>query len=138
MLTPGSRFDRWLAGDKTALSAQQLAGYGYFKAFGCISWHQGVNIGGNLYEQAGIFHPVTTNSRNSGPVVMRGPSLRNIATTAPYFHDGSAPTLSVAVRRMSYAQLNRALTNEQIEAIVAFLNSLTGTYRGKPVEAPAP
>jgi cytochrome c peroxidase len=64
--------------------------------------------------------------------------LRNVATTAPYFHDGSAPTLEDAVRKMGYAQLNRDLSDAQLNAIVAFLRTLTGTYRGKPVEAPAP
>ena len=72
------------------------------------------------------------------PEILRVPSLRNIATTPPYFHDGSAPTLSEAVRRMGAAQLNRTLSDQQIEAIVAFLHTLTGTYRGTPVTAAAP
>jgi cytochrome c peroxidase len=59
--------------------------------------------------------------------------LRNVAVTPPYFHDGSAPTLSKAVKAMGYAQLDRTLTDDQTEAIVAFLNTLTGTYLGKPV-----
>ena len=67
---------------------------------------------------------------------MRVPSLRNVATTAPYFHDGSAPTLSEAVKTMGLAQLDRKLTEKQIAAIVAFLNTLTGTYRGQAVGPP--
>jgi cytochrome c peroxidase len=131
LLTPGSRFDRWLGGDAAALSAEELHGYGLFKSLGCISCHQGVNVGGNLFDRHGIFHPLAS----AKPEVLRVPSLRNVATTPPYFHDGSAPTLGEAVRKMGIAQLDRTLSEEQIEAIVAFLNTLTGTYRGAPVIA---
>jgi cytochrome c peroxidase len=72
------------------------------------------------------------------PEILRLPSLRNVAMTPPYFHDGSAPTLHEAVRKMGAAQLDRTLSDEQIEAIVAFLNTLTGTYRGAPVVAAPP
>ena len=126
LVTPGSRFDRWLEGDVTALSGQEIEGYALFKSLGCIACHQGVNVGGNLFERQGIFHPLA----RPEPAVLRVPSLRNVATTAPYFHDGSAPTLQVAVRKMGLAQLNTTLTDEQIEAIVAYLRTLTGTYRG--------
>ena len=64
---------------------------------------------------------------------MRVPSLRNVATTAPYFHDGSAQTLDEAIRRMAAAQLDRTLTDQQVASLVAFLKTLTGTYRGAPV-----
>ena len=131
LTTPGSRFDRWLEGDATALSTQEVAGYALFKSLGCIACHQGVNVGGNLFEQQGIFHPLA----RPQPAVLRVPSLRNVATTAPYFHDGSAPTLQVAVRKMGLAQLNTTLTDEQVNAIVAYLGTLTGVYRGKPVGA---
>jgi cytochrome c peroxidase len=67
------------------------------------------------------------------PVMLRVPSLRNVAETAPYFHDGSAPTLEDAVRKMGDAQLNFNLSDEQISAIVAFLHTLTGNYRGRRV-----
>jgi cytochrome c peroxidase len=134
LLTPGSRFDRWLGGDTAALSAEELHGYGLFKSLGCISCHQGVNVGGNLFERHGIFHPLASPK----PEILRVPSLRNVATTPPYFHGGSAPTLGEAVRRMGTAQLDRTLSDEQIEAIVAFLNTLTGTYRGAPIIAAPP
>jgi cytochrome c peroxidase len=134
LLTPGSRFDRWLTGDAAALSAEERRGYRLFKSFGCISCHQGVNVGGNLYQRHGIFHPLASPQ----PEILRVPSLRNVATTPPYFHDGSAPTLGDAVRKMGAAQLNRALSDEQVEAIVAFLQTLTGTYRGAPVSAASP
>jgi cytochrome c peroxidase len=67
------------------------------------------------------------------PALVRVPSLRNVATTPPYFHDGSAPTLSDAVKAMGIAQLDRVLTDQQIASIVAFLDTLTGTYRGEAV-----
>src|SRR6476659_6584326 len=129
LITPGSRFDRWLAGDSSALTPEEIAGYQLFKSLGCISCHQGVNVGGNLFQRHGIFHPLGSPE----PVLLRVPSLRNVATTAPYFHDGSAATLPEAVKMMGIAQLDRVLTEPQIAAIVAFLNTLTGTYRGQPV-----
>ena len=129
LVTPGSKFDRWLEGDDAALSGDELDGYRLFKSLGCSACHQGVNVGGNLYERHGIFHPLASPE----PKILRVPSLRNVATTAPYFHDGSAPTLEDAVRKMALAQLNATLTDQQAHALVAFLNSLTGTYRGAPV-----
>jgi cytochrome c peroxidase len=131
LVTPGSRFDRWLAGDATALSTDELDGYDLFKSLGCVSCHQGVNIGGNLFQRHGIFHPLGS----PDPAILRVPSLRNVATTPPYFHDGSAPTLDDAVRKMAKAQLNTMLTDQQVTALVAFLHSLTGNYRGTPVGA---
>ena len=130
LVTPSSQFDRWLAGDTTALSAQQLDGYRFFKSLGCVSCHQGVNIGGNLYQRQGIFHPLA----RAEPQRLRVPSLRNIATTAPYFHDGSAASLDEAVRKMATAQLDLTLTDSQVEDIVAFLQSLTGVYHNRLVE----
>jgi cytochrome c peroxidase len=131
LLTPGSRFDRWLQGEATALSADELSGYQLFKSLGCVSCHQGVNIGGNLFERHGIFHPLGSPE----PVILRVPSLRNVATTAPYFHDGSAATLEDAVEKMGYAQLNTLLQPDEIRDIVAFLKTLTGTIDGHPVGA---
>src|SRR6202040_1198604 len=124
LVTPGSRFDRWLAGDATALSTEELDGYRLFKSLGCVSCHQGANVDGNLFERHGIFHPLASPK----PEILRVPSLCNVATTPPYFHDGSAPTLRKAVRRMARAQLDQALSDEQVGAIVAFLNTLTGSY----------
>jgi cytochrome c peroxidase len=129
LLTPRSRFDRWLRGDADAITAEEFGGYQLFKSLGCISCHQGVNVGGNMYQRHGIFHPLASPK----PEILRVPSLRNVAVTPPYFHDGSAATLSLAVQQMGYAQLDRKLTDDQTKAIVAFLNTLTGTYLGKPV-----
>ena len=132
LLTPDSPFDRWLRGDASALSPDAMRGYNLFKSLGCVSCHQGVNVGGNLFEQSGIFHPLASPQ----PQVFRVPSLRNVAVTAPYFHDGSAATLADAVRRMGYAQLDRKLSDDQINLIVAFLQSLTGVYLGKTLSPP--
>ena len=132
LVTPDSRFDRWLAGDAAALSAEQVDGYRLFKSLGCVSCHQGVNVGGNLFQRHGIFHPLA----RAEPEILRVPSLRNVAATAPYFHDGSAATLDDAVRKMANAQLDLTLTDQQVEEIVAFLRTLTGTYRGRPVGEP--
>jgi cytochrome c peroxidase len=129
LLTPGSRFDRWLKGDVNAITADEFAGYQLFKSLGCVSCHQGVNVGGNMYQRHGVFHPLASPK----PEIVRVPSLRNVAVTPPYFHDGSAATLSQAVKAMGYAQLDRTLTDDQTDAIVAFLNTLTGTYLGKPI-----
>lgn len=132
LVTPGSRFDLWLGGDTSALSTEELQGYQLFKAYGCSSCHQGVNAGGNLFERQGVFRPLV----QSGPKIVRVPSLRNVATTAPYFHDGSAATLEEAVRRMAAAQLDRTLTDQQVGSLTLFLKTLTGNYRGPPVGAP--
>jgi cytochrome c peroxidase len=131
LLTPDSRFDRWLEGDTTALTPEEQYGYRLFKSFGCISCHQGVGVGGNLFERHGIFHPLASRP----PEVLRVPSLRNVAATAPYFHNGAVPTLEEAVRRMGLAQLDRSLSDDEITAIVGFLDTLTGMFRGAPVAA---
>jgi cytochrome c peroxidase len=129
LITPGSRFDRWLAGTTDALNEQEQNGYALFKALGCASCHQGLSIGGNLFQRQGIFRPLASPT----PEILRVPSLRNVAATPPYFHDGSSPDLEDAVRKMGIAQLNTTLTDEQTEAIIAFLRSLTGEFKGQPV-----
>lgn len=129
--TPGARFDRWLEGDSRAITAQELRGYERFKSLGCVSCHQGVNVGGNMYQRHGIFHPLAAPL----PAILRVPSLRNVVTTAPYFHDGSAPTLRDAVRSMGRGQLDLALTDPEIDDLVAFLGTLTGQHDGVRVSA---
>ena len=132
LLTPDSRFDAFLRGDDTALTQQERHGYELFQSLGCISCHQGVNIGGNLYERHGIFHPLASPQ----PEILRVPSLRNVALLAPYFHDGSAPTLDDAVRKMARAQLDQTLPSDDVASIVAFLKTLTGKFRGVPLTVP--
>jgi cytochrome c peroxidase len=147
LLTPNSRFDRYLRGEVDALTERELAGYGLFKSYGCISCHQGVNIGGNLFQKFGVFSDVKANARTVDPgriavtgvtrdrEVFRVPSLRNVAVTAPYFHDGRAQRLEDAVETMADAQLGRKLSKEDLDKIVGFLHTLTGEYQGRPLGA---
>ncbi len=79
LVTPDSRFDRWLAGEAAAITAEELSGYRLFKSLGCIACHQGLNVGGNLFQRRGIFHPLGS----AAPALVRVPSLRNVATTPP-------------------------------------------------------
>ena len=134
LITPNSPFDRYLRGDKDALTQAQKEGYELFKTKGCISCHQGVNVGGNMYNKFGIFED--SNSSNLGrynvthkerdKYYFKVPSLRNIARTAPYFHDGRTYSLKMAVYTMSKYQLGRKITPKEVDAIVAFLKSLNG------------
>ncbi|MCJ2065503.1 c-type cytochrome [Methylobacterium sp. J-088] len=133
LLTPDSRFDRWLRGDTHALTEAERAGYALFQGIGCAACHQGINVGGNLFEKVGIFVTIP----NKTAEVLRVPSLRNVAVTAPYFDDGGVATLPEAVRLMAQAQLGRELTPAQAASIVAFLGTLTGSYEGRPLTAPA-
>jgi cytochrome c peroxidase len=146
LVTPDSRFDQYLRGDPDALSFQELRGYETFKAIGCASCHQGANVGGNMFQRLGVMRdyfkdrlqrggPAETESdlgrfettRNaSDRHVFRVPSLRNVALTPPYFHDGSVATLEQAVGKMGYVQLGRNLSSEHVALIVAFLKTLTG------------
>jgi cytochrome c peroxidase len=131
LLTPGSRFDRWLLGDKAALDTEEERGYRMFKALGCVSCHQGVNVGGNLFQRRSAFRPLPSPK----PETVRVPGLRNVAVTAPYFRDGSSATLEDAVRKMGEAQLNSTLSEFEVKSLVAFLGTLTGEYRGRKVGA---
>lgn len=131
LVTPDAPFDRWLRGDKTALTAQQVRGYDRFQQLGCASCHQGANVGANIFQRRGIFHPLGA----PNPRYLRVPSLRNVAATAPYFHDGSVSTLPDAIRRMARAQLDLTISERDLSDVTAFLDSLTGTYRGHLVRA---
>lgn len=140
LLTLDSPFDRYLRGDEEALDELARAGYQRFRDFGCVSCHQGVLLGGNMFQKFGVLgdyfadRPLTAadlgrynvTGREEDRHVFKVPGLRNVALTAPYFHDGSAPTLEVAVAIMGRYQLGRDLAVEDVKAIVAFLNSLTG------------
>jgi len=142
MVTPNAPFDRYLAGQKDALPEEAQEGYRLFKAYGCSSCHQGVNVGGNMFQTFGVMGsffeergtPETdadqgrfnVTKKESDRHVFRVPSLRNVARTAPYFHDGSAPTLGSAIAVMARYQLGRSLTSREIASLVAFLTSLNG------------
>jgi cytochrome c peroxidase len=142
--TPNSPFDRYLRGDTTALTRQEVDGYQAFKSFGCVSCHQGVNVGGNMYQRLGIMESLAPNlslSSDAGRFSLTGddadkhafkvPSLRNVALTAPYFHDGSAGTLESAILVMGRYQLGRQLTATEIQLLATFLKTLTGEYEGR-------
>ncbi|MGI4764697.1 MAG: cytochrome-c peroxidase [Janthinobacterium lividum] len=134
LVTPDSRFDLWLQGQADAISSDELAGYRLFKSAGCASCHQGANVGGNLFESNGIFGQLL----NRHTFTMRVPSLRNVAVTPPYFHDGSVADLGEAVQMMARAQLGRRFTDAETGQIVAFLGSLTGRYQGRPLTKAGP
>lgn len=153
LVTPNARFDRYLRGDSHALSAPELRGYQLFKSYGCVACHQGVNVGGNLFQKFGIMgdyyadHGITPSKADFGryaltrreedKFVFRVPSLRNVALTAPYLHDGSAPDLDDVVSDMAQYQLGRPLPEADKADIIAFLKTLTGEYRRQPL-APRP
>jgi cytochrome c peroxidase len=142
LVTVDSRFDQFLQGDRKALSAEELAGYSKFKAYGCISCHQGVNVGGNMFQSMGVMGdyfgdrgtPITAADQGRFAVTgnpadmhsFRVPSLRNVELTAPYFHDGSAPDLQRAVEVMAKYQLGLKIPAGDRDAIVKFLGTLTG------------
>lgn len=146
LLTPGSRFDRYLEGQQDALTSDEKTGYGLFKSYGCVACHQGVNVGGNLYQRLGVMVPYFKREADSVPAnrgraavtgrpedlhVFKVPSLRNVALTAPYFHDGSVPTLEQAVVIMGEYQLGVAIPPREVGQIVSFLRSLTGELEQK-------
>ena len=147
LLTPNARFDRYLRGE-IALGAEEERGYELFREYGCVSCHQGIDIGGNMFQRFGVMQDYFADRGDLTPAdmglfahtkrpedkfVFRVPSLRNVALTAPYFHDASATTLEQAVVTMARYQLGRALAEDQTLAIVAFLRTLTGELHGKPL-----
>ncbi len=140
LVTP-SRFDRYLNGDDKAISDDEKKGYQLFKEYGCIACHQGVNIGGNMYQKFGVFSNYfeerghvtdadlgrfSVTGREEDRHVFKVPSLRNVELTAPYFHDGSVETLEEAVDVMFANQIGRIATDKERPLIVKFLRSLTG------------
>lgn len=143
LITPHSRFDQHLTGERE-LEADEREGYEIFKSIGCVSCHQGINVGGNLYQRYGVmadpfggrelserdYGRMAVTDREEDAFVFRVPSLRNVEMTAPYFHDGSSPTLDDAVRHMGAVQLGYVLTVREVRLIASFLRTLTGKYDG--------
>lgn len=136
LVTPNSRFDKWLKGEKTALNAEELAGYELFKNSGCVACHNGEAVGGNSFQKMGAVEPYKTKNPAEGMKGVTGkeedrfkfkvPTLRNVELTYPYFHDGEAATLSEAVEIMGQIQLGKKFAAEETAKIVAFLKTLTG------------
>ncbi len=136
LVTPDSRFDKWLKGDKKALNKDELAGYKLFKDSGCTACHNGPAVGGNSFQKFGVVEPYKTTNPAEGRFAVTGkdadrfyfkvPTLRNVELTYPYFHDGEAATLKDAVNTMGRIQLGKQFTDEENSKIVAFLKTLTG------------
>lgn len=136
LVTPNSRFDQWLDGDKKALTKDELAGYQLFKDSGCVACHNGPNLGGNSFQKMGVVQIYKTASTAEGRKGVTGkdadrlsfkvPTLRNIELTYPYFHDGAAETMTQAVDLMGRLQLGREFSKDENAKIVAFLKTLTG------------
>lgn len=144
LVTPAP-FDRFLAGDLTALDANQLAGFSTFVNSGCASCHSGAGVGGGMYQKLGLVKPFATTDTGRAGVTQneadkfffKVPSLRNIDRTGPYFHDGKVATLDAAIRLMAEHQLGKTLTDQEVAGITGFLGSLTGTIPADYIAMPA-
>lgn len=134
LITP-SRWDRYLRGDEAALSPDEIEGMKVFSDIGCVQCHTGELLGGSMFKRVGLARSwpnqgdqgrfAVTHVENDR-MVFKVPSLRNVAVTAPYFHDGSTESLDDAVRMMATYQLDIQITDAEIELIVAWLGTLTG------------
>jgi cytochrome c peroxidase len=148
LYTPNSRFDRYLRGEVEALDAEERQGFALFKSFGCVACHQGVGVGGNMFQRFGVmgdyfadrgdvteadYGRYNVTGREEDRFVFKVPSLRNVELTSPYFHDGSAPSLEAAVAVMARYQLGRTLASDELVALVRFLKTLTGEQPRPPV-----
>ena len=149
LVTP-SPFDRYLGGDTTALTAAEQDGLRTFINTGCVACHNGPGVGGGMYQKFGVVEDywketgskeidkgrfdVTHNQDDM--YVFKVPSLRNVAMTPPYFHDGSVTSLAKAVHVMAKVQLGRTLSDADANKIVAFLGSLTGKLPADFADAP--
>lgn len=147
LITPNSRFDKYLKGDKNILTAEEINGYDLFKKYNCATCHVGENLGGQSYELMGMradyFGDRGTeitfedHGRNKETKTKRDmhrfkvPGLRNIELTGPYYHDGTKKTLEEAVIDMAKYEVGVNLTESETADIVKFLKTLTGEYKGK-------
>jgi len=147
LITPNSRFDKYLRGDDTAITAEELQGYELFKKYNCATCHVGKNLGGESYELMGLRkhyfadRGLALTEEDNGRFKQTGverdrhrfkvPGLRNVALTWPYYHDGTRTSLKEAVCAMGTYQSGVELTDEEEDLIVAFLNTLTGEYKGQ-------
>ena len=136
LTTPNAPFERYLKGDKNALTQQQIDGLKLFRRSGCIRCHSGNLLGGASFQKVGSVRPYVTDNPSKGRMDVSGkpwdemmfkvPTLLNVERTAPYFHDGAVKTLPDAVKKMADIQLDMNLSEKQVEEIVAFLESLNG------------
>ncbi len=144
LMTP-SRWDDFLKGNNAALSTAEKAGFLKFTEAGCQSCHMGALVGGGMYQKLGLVEPWSDSSdlgrfqvtkQESDKLVFKVPSLRNIEKTAPYFHDGSVATLEQAVKLMGKHQLGKQLQDDEIQSIMTWLKSLTGTIPSDYIKPP--
>lgn len=136
LVTPNSRFDKWLKGDRRALSDAEHRGFMLFHMSGCTACHNGPAAGGTSFKKMGLVEPYRTDNPAEGRFAVTGrdadrfnfkvPTLRNVELTYPYFHDGAALTLTDAVNTMARVQLGRQFSDADTANLVAFLKSLTG------------
>lgn len=136
LTTPNAPFERYLKGDKNALTLQQIDGLKLFRRSGCIRCHSGNLLGGTSFQKVGSVRPYVTDNPSKGRMDVSGkpwdemmfkvPTLLNVERTAPYFHDGAVKTLPDAAKKMADIQLDMNLSEKQVEEIVAFLDSLNG------------
>lgn len=143
LVTPNSRFDKWLQGDEAALSAEEADGYRLFKSSGCTMCHNGPAAGGTSFQKMGLVEPYRTTNTAEGRKAVTGddadrfkfkvPTIRNVELTYPYFHDGAAATLPQAVDIMARVQLGRKYTPADNAKVVAFLKTLTGDQPSFPL-----
>lgn len=136
LTTPNAPFERYLKGDKNALTQQQIDGLKLFRRSGCIRCHSGNLLGGTSFQKVGSVRPYVTDNSSKGRMDVSGkpwdemmfkvPTLLNVERTAPYFHDGAVKTLPDAVKKIADIQLDMNLSEKQVEEIVAFLESLNG------------
>lgn len=146
LITPNSRFDDYLRGDRHAITDEESKGYKLFKKYGCAVCHIGKSLGGQSFEKMGKAKDYFKMRGNitevdNGRFNVTGeeydrykfkvPNLRNVALTYPYFHDGYAETLEDAVRIMAEYQRGVKLSKQEVDLIVKFLNTLTGEYEGE-------
>ena len=151
LITPNSPFDRYLKGDAQALTAEQVEGYALFKEYNCATCHAGVNMGGLSYElmgkRANYFQDREVNAKSGLTDADNGrwaqtkverdryrfktPTLRNVALTWPYYHDGSVATLEEAVAMMARYQVGREMGQDEVKKVKSFLDALTGQYKGQ-------
>jgi len=139
LITP-SKFDDYLAGEATALTDEEKEGLKVFMDSGCITCHNGSQLGGNMFQKFGVYKSYweatgsevvddgmfEVTGKESDKYIFKVPGLRNIEKTWPYFHDGSVESLEESIRIMADVQLNKQLTDEEVESITAFLKTLTG------------
>ncbi|MEE2645010.1 MAG: cytochrome c peroxidase [Myxococcota bacterium] len=145
LMTTG-RFDKWISGDESALSATEREGLQLFVMKGCSSCHSGAYLGGHMYQKLGVVSAwpnqkdqgrFDVTQQESDRMMFKVPSLRNVAETGPYFHDGQTQSLSEAVQMMAKHQLGQNLSSAETGKIVAFLKALTGTVDANYIKEPA-